>query len=235
MSVKIRLSRRGRKKLALYDITIADSRSPRDGKFIEKIGSYNPNTNPATITINDEKALEWLANGAIPTNTVRAILSYKGILLKRHLQIGVDKKAISQEEADKKYNKWIKEKEKKIQDKVDSILKLSEEEKSKRLEAEKQASKKRADDIANKEKEKIAKAEEASKEEAKAEDTAPATEEAPKEEAKTEEAPAAEEAKEEAPAAEEAKEEAPAAEEAKEEAPAAEEAKEETKEEDSKK
>ena len=206
MSVKIRLSRRGRKKLALYDITIADSRSPRDGKFIEKIGSYNPNTNPATITINDEKALEWLANGAIPTNTVRAILSYKGILLKRHLQIGVDKKAISQEEADKKYNKWIKEKEKKIQDKVDSILKLSEEEKSKRLEAEKQASKKRADDIANKEKEKIAKAEEASKEEvkeeeaskeeAKAEDTAPATEEAPKEEAKTEEAPK-EEVKEE--------------------------------------
>lgn len=171
MSVKIRLSRRGRKKLALYDITIADSRSPRDGKFIEKIGSYNPNTNPATITINDEKALEWLANGAIPTNTVRAILSYKGILLKRHLQIGVDKKAISQEEADKKYNKWIKEKEKKIQDKVDSILKLSEEEKSKRLEAEKQASKKRAEKIVNKEKEKLAKAEEEAK-----------TEEAPKEE-----------------------------------------------------
>ena len=215
MSVKIRLSRRGRKKLALYDITIADSRSPRDGKFIEKIGSYNPNTNPATITINDEKALEWLANGAIPTNTVRAILSYKGILLKRHLQIGVDKKAISQEEADKKYNKWIKEKEKKIQDKVDSILKLSEEEKSKRLEAEKQTSKKRADDIANKEKEKIAKAEEASKEEvkeeeaskeeAKAEDTAPATEEAPKEEAKTEEAPKEEAKTEEAPKEEESK------------------------------
>ena len=178
MSVKIRLSRRGRKKLALYDITIADSRSPRDGKFIEKIGSYNPNTNPATITINDEKALEWLANGAIPTNTVRAILSYKGILLKRHLQIGVDKKAISQEEADKKYNKWIKEKEKKIQDKVDSILKLSEEEKSKRLEAEKQASKKRAEKIVNKEKEKLSKAEE----EAKTEE-APKEEETPKEEA----------------------------------------------------
>ena len=206
MSVKIRLSRRGRKKLALYDITIADSRSPRDGKFIEKIGSYNPNTNPATITINDEKALEWLANGAIPTNTVRAILSYKGILLKRHLQIGVDKKAISQEEADKKYNKWIKEKEKKIQDKVASLLKISEEEKSKRLEAEKQASKKRADDIANKEKEKIAKAEEASKEEAKAEDTAPATEEAPKEEVKEEEAKTEEAPKEEAPK-EEVKEE----------------------------
>ena len=204
MSVKIRLSRRGRKKLALYDITIADSRSPRDGKFIEKIGSYNPNTNPATITINDEKALEWLANGAIPTNTVRAILSYKGILLKRHLQIGVDKKAISQEEADKKYNKWIKEKEKKIQDKVDSILKLSEEEKSKRLEAEKQASKKRAEKIVNKEKEKLAKAEEeakteeAPKEEVKEEETK--TEEAPKEEVKeeetkTEEAPKEEESK----------------------------------------
>ncbi|MBE49231.1 MAG: 30S ribosomal protein S16, partial [Flammeovirgaceae bacterium] len=201
MSVKIRLSRRGRKKLALYDITIADSRSPRDGKFIEKIGSYNPNTNPATITINDEKALEWLANGAIPTNTVRAILSYKGILLKRHLQIGVDKKAISQEEADKKYNKWIKEKEKKIQDKVDSILKLSEEEKSKRLEAEKQASKKRADDIVNKEKEKLAKAEEeakteeAPKEEVKEEETK--TEEAPKEEVKEEETKTEEAPKEE--------------------------------------
>ena len=207
MSVKIRLSRRGRKKLALYDITIADSRSPRDGKFIEKIGSYNPNTNPATITINDEKALEWLANGAIPTNTVRAILSYKGILLKRHLQIGVDKKAISQEEADKKYNKWIKEKEKKIQDKVDSILKLSEEEKSKRLEAEKQASKKRAEKIVNKEKEKLAKAEEeakteeAPKEEVKEEEAK--TEEVKEEEAKTEEAPK-EEVKEEETKTEEA-------------------------------
>ena len=209
MSVKIRLSRRGRKKLALYDITIADSRSPRDGKFIEKIGSYNPNTNPATITINDEKALEWLANGAIPTNTVRAILSYKGILLKRHLQIGVDKKAISQEEADKKYNKWIKEKEKKIQDKVDSILKLSEEEKSKRLEAEKQASKKRAEKIVNKEKEKLAKAEEeakteeAPKEEVKEEEAK--TEEVPKEEVKEEEAKTEEAKTEEAPKEEESK------------------------------
>ena len=204
MSVKIRLSRRGRKKLALYDITIADSRSPRDGKFIEKIGSYNPNTNPATITINDEKALEWLANGAIPTNTVRAILSYKGILLKRHLQIGVDKKAISQEEADKKYNKWIKEKEKKIQDKVDSILKLSEEEKSKRLEAEKQASKKRAEKIVNKEKEKLAKAEEEAK-----------TEEAPKEEVKEEEAKTEEASKEEVKEEEAKTEEAPKEEESK--------------------
>ena len=204
MSVKIRLSRRGRKKLALYDITIADSRSPRDGKFIEKIGSYNPNTNPATITINDEKALEWLANGAIPTNTVRAILSYKGILLKRHLQIGVDKKAISQEEADKKYNKWIKEKEKKIQDKVDSILKLSEKEKSKRLEAEKQASKKRAEKIVNKEKEKLAKAEEEAK-----------TEEAPKEEVKEEEAKTEEAPKEEVKEEETKTEEAPKEEESK--------------------
>ena len=219
MSVKIRLSRRGRKKLALYDITIADSRSPRDGKFIEKIGSYNPNTNPATITINDEKALEWLANGAIPTNTVRAILSYKGILLKRHLQIGVDKKAISQEEADKKYNKWIKEKEKKIQDKVDSILKLSEKEKSKRLEAEKQASKKRAEKIVNKEKEKLAKAEEeakteeAPKEEVKEEEAK--TEEAPKEEVKEEEAKTEEAPKEEVKEEESKTEEAPKEEESK--------------------
>ena len=89
MAVKIRLKRRGRKKLSLFDIVIADTRSPRDGRFIEKIGNYNPNTNPATITIDKEKALKWLLDGAIPTETVKAILSYKGILLRKHLQVGV--------------------------------------------------------------------------------------------------------------------------------------------------
>ena len=166
MSVKIRLLRRGRKKLSLFDIVIADSRSPRDGKFIEKIGNYNPNTNPATIIIDEEKVLKWLSNGAIPTKTVRAILSYKGILLKKHLKIGVIKKAITQEEADKKYNVWIKEKEKKVQDKIDAIEKKNEENKRKKIEQERNTSKKRAEEKAKKEKEKIEKAElEAPKEE----------------------------------------------------------------------
>ena len=91
MSVKIRLSRFGRKRYAYYHIVVADSRAPRDGKFIDRIGSYNPNTNPATIDLNFDKALDWLQKGAQPTDTCRAILSYKGVLLKKHLQQGVQK------------------------------------------------------------------------------------------------------------------------------------------------
>lgn len=106
MSVKIRLFRRGRKKLALYDVVIADARSPRDGKFIEKIGVYNPNTNPATIELNETKAFDWLMKGAQPTDTVKAMLSYKGLLFQKHLQIGVNKGAIKQEDADAKLNTW---------------------------------------------------------------------------------------------------------------------------------
>ena len=150
MAVKIRLTRRGRKKLSLFNIVIADTRSPRDGKFIEKIGNYNPNTNPATITIDEEKALKWLLDGAIPTETVKAILSYKGILLRKHLQLGVLKKAISQEEADKRHDKWMKEKEKKIQTKINKITSNEEVRRKQRLEAEKNASKKRADEILKK-------------------------------------------------------------------------------------
>ena len=89
MAVKIRLSRRGRKKLAIYDIVVADARSPRDGKIIEKIGNYNPNSNPATINLDLDKALEWVMKGAQPSETARAILSYKGVMMKKHLQIGV--------------------------------------------------------------------------------------------------------------------------------------------------
>ena len=215
MAVKIRLSRRGRKKLAIYDIVVADARSPRDGKIIEKIGNYNPNSNPATINLDLDKALEWVMKGAQPSETARAILSYKGVMMKKHLQVGVLKGALKQEDADKKLEAWLKEKEAKINKKIDSVSETQEKEKKKKLEEEKAYNKKREEDL-KKKLEEAAKAEEA------------------KEEAK-EEAPAAEEAKEEAPAAEEAKEEAPAAEEAKEEAPAAEETKEETKEEDSKK
>ena len=123
MAVKIRLARRGRKKLALYDVVVADARSPRDGKFIEKIGTYNPATNPASIILNDERAFSWLMNGAQPTDTVKAMLSHHGVMLKKHLQIGVIKGAITQEQADSKLAEWLKAKETKIQDKKDNLSK----------------------------------------------------------------------------------------------------------------
>ena len=226
MAVKIRLSRRGRKKLAIYDIIVADARSPRDGRIIEKIGNYNPNTNPATIKIDNDKALDWVMKGAQPSETVRAILSYKGIMMKKHLQIGVVKGAIKQEEADKRLEAWLKEKESKINKKIDNLTQAKDEENKKKLNDEKAFNIKRQEEIKKKlEEDAAAEAAEEAKEEAPAAEEA--KEEAPAAEEAKEEVPAAEEAKEEAPAAEEAKEEAPAAEEAKEEAPAAEEAKEE--------
>lgn len=121
MSVKIRLARRGRKKQAIYDVVVADARAPRDGRFIEKIGTYNPNTNPASININNERALTWLLNGAQPTDTVKAMLSYRGIMLKKHLQIGVLKGAITQDQADAKFSAWLGEKDAKITDKSDKL------------------------------------------------------------------------------------------------------------------
>jgi small subunit ribosomal protein S16 len=110
MAVKIRLTRRGRKKLALYDIVVADARSPRDGRFIEKLGNYNPNTHPATIQLKEESALQWLRKGAQPTHTVRTILSSHGIMLRKHLQLGVDKGAITQEVADERLAAWQRDK-----------------------------------------------------------------------------------------------------------------------------
>ena len=121
MSVKIRLARRGRKKQAIYDVVVADARAPRDGRFIEKLGTYNPNTNPASININNERALTWLLNGAQPTDTVKAMLSYRGVMLKKHLQIGVLKGAISQEQADAKFNAWLSDKDTKIEGKKDQL------------------------------------------------------------------------------------------------------------------
>jgi small subunit ribosomal protein S16 len=121
MAVKIRLARRGRKKLAMYDIVVADARAPRDGKFIEKIGTYNPNTNPASINLNEASALKWILNGAQPTDTTRAILSYKGVLLKKHLQVGVNKGAISQEVADTKFEDWKVSKDAKVTGKTDGL------------------------------------------------------------------------------------------------------------------
>ncbi|MCU0417897.1 MAG: 30S ribosomal protein S16 [Cytophagaceae bacterium] len=110
MAVKIRLSRRGRKKMAMYDVVVSDSRSPRDGKFIEKLGTFNPNTNPATLVLNDEKAFQWVMKGAQPTDTTRTILSGRGILFRKHLQIGVNKGALTQEVADKKLADWLTKK-----------------------------------------------------------------------------------------------------------------------------
>ncbi|MEI6408771.1 MAG: 30S ribosomal protein S16 [Bacteroidota bacterium] len=111
MAVKLRLQRKGRKKAPFYHIVVADSRAPRDGRFIEKIGTYNPLTIPATIEINRDRAFEWLMQGAEPTDTVNAILRFKGILLRKHLALGVKKGAITQEAADEQLAAWIEQKE----------------------------------------------------------------------------------------------------------------------------
>jgi small subunit ribosomal protein S16 len=121
MPAKIRLQRHGKKGKAFYHIVIADGRAPRDGKFIEKIGTYNPNTNPATIELQFETALQWLKNGAQPTETARAILSYKGVLMKLHLDKGVIKGAITEEQAEAKLVKWLEEKNSKIENKRTSL------------------------------------------------------------------------------------------------------------------
>lgn len=119
MAVKIRLQRKGRKQSPFYHIVIANSRSPRDGRFIEKIGTYNPMTKPATIEIDRDKAYEWLMNGAQPTDTVRAILRFKGVLYKKHLMLGVKKGALTQEEADERLKTWIDAKESRIAARVE--------------------------------------------------------------------------------------------------------------------
>ena len=119
--VKIRLARRGRKKLAMFDVVVADARAPRDGRFIEKIGTYNPLTNPATIDLKDDRAFHWVMNGAQPSDTVKAMLSYRGILMKKHLQIGVIKGALTQEQADAKLADWLKGKDAKIEEKRNKL------------------------------------------------------------------------------------------------------------------
>ena len=158
--VKIRLARRGRKKRALYDVVVADAKAPRDGRFIEKIGTYDPNTNPATILIDEDTALEWLLNGAQPTDTVRAMLSYKGVLLKKHLQIGVNKGAITQEEADRKFEEWKTGKDAQVTSKKDSLAAKAEADAKAKLEAERKINEARAEVLKQKqEAEEAAKAE----------------------------------------------------------------------------
>jgi len=150
MAVKIRLARKGRKKLAFYHIVVADSRSPRDGRYIEKIGSYNPLTNPATIELDFDKALGWLQNGALPTDTCRAILSYKGVLMKKHLLEGIKKGAFDETEATKRFEEWIKQNEAKIEAKKSNLEKSQDDELGKRLEVEKRVNEARAAKLAKK-------------------------------------------------------------------------------------
>ena len=208
MPVKIRLQRHGKKGKPFYWVVAADARAKRDGRYLEKIGTYNPNANPATVNIDVDSAVKWLENGAQPTDTARTLLSYRGVMLKHHLNGGVAKGAHTQEEADAKFEAWVTEKEAKIQAKVEGLTKAEADERAKALAAEKEVNDKRVADAKAIEEEAIA-AEAAAKAEAEAEAAA--------EEAPAEDAPAAE-ATEEVPAAEAAAEEAPAAEEASEEA-----------------
>ncbi|GHN00407.1 hypothetical protein WSM22_18960 [Cytophagales bacterium WSM2-2] len=148
--VKIRLARRGRKKLAMFDVVVADARSPRDGKFIEKIGTYNPQTVPASIELLDDRAFHWLMNGAQPSDTIRAVLSYRGIMYKKHLQIGVNKGALTQEQADAKLADWMKTKEAKVQAKIDGVAKAKADKAKSRKEAESKVREARAEAIRKK-------------------------------------------------------------------------------------
>jgi small subunit ribosomal protein S16 len=144
MPVKIRLQRHGKKGKPFFWIVAADSRAKRDGKFLEKLGTYNPNTNPATIDIDVDHSVKWLQNGAQPSDTARAILSYKGILLKHHLLGGVRKGAMTEAQAEEKFNAWLEEKENTIAAKVGGLDKAKAEAKAKALKAEKEISEKRA-------------------------------------------------------------------------------------------
>jgi small subunit ribosomal protein S16 len=121
MAVKIRLQRHGKKDAAFFHVVVADGRAPRDGKFIEKLGVYNPNSNPATIDINFDSTLNWLMKGAQPTDTCRAILSYKGVMMKKHLLEGVKKGALTEEQVEQKFSKWLEEKAGKIVGKQDKL------------------------------------------------------------------------------------------------------------------
>ncbi|QNE40448.1 30S ribosomal protein S16 [Hymenobacter sp. NBH84] len=147
MAVKIRLARRGRKKAAQFDIVVADARAPRDGRFIEKLGTYDPNTNPASINFDGDKAFDWIMKGAQPTDTVRAMLSYRGVLYRKHLQLGVIKGAISQETADQRYNEWMEQKNAKIEDKRTSLGTAQAEKRQAQLAAETKVREARAEAI----------------------------------------------------------------------------------------
>lgn len=219
MPVKIRLQRHGKKGKPFYWVVAADSRAKRDGKFLEKLGTYNPNTNPATINLDVDGSVKWLSNGAQPTDTARAILSYKGVMMKHHLLGGVRKGAFTEEQAEEKFKAWVEEKEKSVAAKVGGLDKAKADAKAKALEAEKEVSDKRAaaalpeveeevieesapiveeaeavvEETTEVAEEAPAQEEVAGEPEAKVEEVEPAKEEAPEPEAKAEEtAPVAE-------------------------------------------
>ena len=207
MPVKIRLQRHGKKGKPFYWIVAADARSKRDGRYLEKLGTYNPNTNPATVEVKLDHAVNWLEKGAQPTDTARTLLSYRGVMLKHHLNGGIRKGALSQEEADKKFAAWLEEKEAKIQAKKEGLSQSESELKAKRLADEKALSDKRLADAAAAEAE--AAAEEATAESTEAEEATTEVAEALAEqteavadEATTEKAAVAEEVEQEAKQAE---------------------------------
>ena len=189
MATKLRLQRRGRKNYPFYQIIVADSRAPRDGKYIERIGSYNPNTHPATITLDFERALYWLQSGAQPSDTVRNILSDEGVLMKKHLLGGVAKGAFDEAEAERKFEAWKNNKQQTNQSLKSKDAEKQRAEEKARLDAEKEINKARAEALAKK------KADEKAA-------NAPVVEAEEAVEAPVEEVPAAE-VKEDAPAAEE--------------------------------
>jgi small subunit ribosomal protein S16 len=220
MPVKIRLQRHGKKGKPFYWIVAADARSKRDGKFLEKLGIYNPNTNPATIDLDVDGAVKWLGNGAQPSDTAKRLLSYKGALLKHHLLGGLRKGALTEEQVAEKFNAWVAEKEAAVAAKVSGLTKEQEAEKAKALEAEKAVNEKRVSDAQALEAEAAAEVAAAEAAEIAATEAAAAAEVAATEEVVAEEAVATEEVVAEEVVAEEvvATEEAPAEEAAGEEA-----------------
>ena len=186
MAVKIRLQRHGKKNFAFFHIVVADTRAPRDGRFIEQLGSYNPNTNPATIVLNFDRALAWLNVGAQTSLVVRRILSYEGVLLRKHLQGGVAKGALTQEQADQKFNAWKAERDAKIEAKKAGLSKDAAEKAKTAVAAEAKVNAARAEAIAKKK----AEAEEAARAAAEAAAAEKAAQEAAAAEAETAEAPA---------------------------------------------
>jgi len=211
MATRIRLQRHGRKGRPIFTIVIADSRSKRDGRYIQKIGQYNPNTNPASIELDFESALSWLQKGAVPSDTARAILSYEGVMMKKHLLEGVKKGAHTEADVETKFTAWLENKQGKIDKNITGIAANADKLKAERMKAEAEKNAARAAAIATALL--VPEVEEATEE--------VVAEEAPAAEVVAEEAPAAEVVAEEAPAAEVVAEEAPAAEVIAEEAPAA--------------
>ncbi|MBQ1905868.1 MAG: 30S ribosomal protein S16 [Bacteroidales bacterium] len=182
MAVKIRLQRHGKKNFAFFHIVVADSRAPRDGRYIEQIGSYNPNTNPATIVLNSERALAWLKVGAEPSLVARRILSYEGVLLRHHLDGGIAKGALTAEQADQKWNEWKAQRDAKISAKKEGLAKNAEQKAKEALAAEAKVAAAKAEALAKKREAEIKAAEEAAAAAAaEATEATEATEEAPAE------------------------------------------------------